>query len=106
MREFMFPSSSKSLGYPVQIPCFMLLYITQATNSHIHSREIIAVPATITSEFQDSGNSKVKYKADTSIKHATITQKLPANSAQQLPVISHRSEVHLMSSDGTGKCSF
>lgn len=50
------------IGYPVQIPCFMLLHITQVINSHICSHKVVTVPTTIMSEFQDSENSKDKYK--------------------------------------------
>lgn len=56
----MFSSSNDSLktNCLILVPYFMLLFIPQAINPHICLHEMIAVPAILTSEFQDSGNIK------------------------------------------------
>lgn len=58
---------------------------------HICCHEMVAVPATLTSEFPDSGNSTATCP-DMSVRNDTLPEKLPASSVQLL-VMSHKSEV-------------
>ena len=41
----------------------MLSCVTQATNPHISSHKMVAVPAAIASEFQVNGQNKTKYES-------------------------------------------
>lgn len=73
---------SLKIGFPIQIPCFMLLHITQVINSHIHSHKIVTAPTTIMSEFQGSENSKDEYKNWYTHKARHYYRETSASSAQ------------------------